>query len=139
MEEHANIIGLVSSLCMLLVTTIYAIITWWQARYAKRTLLESIKQNKEDRQPYIVPEINDVNGGAFDTSSYLRIQFSFKYKLKNVSKYYYSKGLIASGFSKINIEFDLGEYVAITGESGSGKSSFRWDSLRRKRIRRYPC
>ena len=84
MEEHANIIGLVSSLCMLLVTTIYAIITWWQARYTKRTLLESIKQNKEDRQPYIVPEINDVNGGAFDTSSYLRIQFSFKYKLKNV-------------------------------------------------------
>ena len=53
MEEHANIIGLVSSLCMLLVTTIYAIITWWQARYTKRTLLESIKQNKEDRQPYI--------------------------------------------------------------------------------------
>lgn len=51
MEEHANIIGLVSSLCMLLVTTIYAIITWWQARYTKRTLLESIKQNKEDRQP----------------------------------------------------------------------------------------
>ena len=44
-------------------------------------------------------------------------------KLKNVSKYYYSKGLIASGFSKINIEFDLGEYVAITGESGSGKST----------------
>ena len=44
-------------------------------------------------------------------------------KLKNVSKFYYSKGLIASGFSKINIEFDLGEYVAITGESGSGKST----------------
>ena len=44
-------------------------------------------------------------------------------KLKNVSKYYYSKGLIASGFSKINLEFHMGEFVAITGESGSGKST----------------
>jgi len=44
-------------------------------------------------------------------------------KLKNVSKYYYSKGVIATGFSKINLEFQMGEFVAITGESGSGKST----------------
>ena len=44
-------------------------------------------------------------------------------KLKNVSKFYYSKGVIASGFTKINIEFNLGEFVAIIGESGSGKST----------------
>src|SRR5574344_893575 len=44
-------------------------------------------------------------------------------KLKNVSKFYYSKGVIASGFSKINLDFKLGEFVAITGESGSGKST----------------
>ena len=44
-------------------------------------------------------------------------------KLRNVSKYYYSKGLIASGISKVNLEFDLGEFVVITGESGSGKST----------------
>ena len=44
-------------------------------------------------------------------------------KLKNVSKFYYSKGVIASGFSKINLEFNIGEFVAITGESGSGKST----------------
>ena len=44
-------------------------------------------------------------------------------KLKNVSKFYYSKGVIASGFSKVNIEFKLGEFVAIIGESGSGKST----------------
>ena len=44
-------------------------------------------------------------------------------KLKNVSKFYYSKGVIASGFTKINIEFHLGEFVAIIGESGSGKST----------------
>ena len=44
-------------------------------------------------------------------------------KLKNVSKFYYSKGVIAAGFSKVNIEFDIGEFVAIVGESGSGKST----------------
>lgn len=43
--------------------------------------------------------------------------------LKNVSKFYYSKGVIASGFSKINLDFKMGEFVAITGESGSGKST----------------
>ena len=44
-------------------------------------------------------------------------------KLKNVSKFYYNKGVIASGFSKINIQFNIGEFVVITGESGSGKST----------------
>ena len=44
-------------------------------------------------------------------------------KLKNVSKFYYNKGVIASGFNKVNIEFDIGEFVAIVGESGSGKST----------------
>ena len=44
-------------------------------------------------------------------------------QLKNVSKFYYSKGVIAAGFSKINLEFHVGEFVAITGESGSGKST----------------
>lgn len=44
-------------------------------------------------------------------------------ELKNVSKFYYSKGIIASGFTKINLKFDIGEFVAITGESGSGKST----------------
>lgn len=43
--------------------------------------------------------------------------------LKNVSKFYYSKGVIASGFTKVNLDLDDGEFVAITGESGSGKST----------------
>ena len=43
--------------------------------------------------------------------------------LKNVSKYYYSKGMIASGFTKVNLNLEIGEFVAITGESGSGKST----------------
>ena len=44
-------------------------------------------------------------------------------KLKNVSKFYYSKGVVASGFSKLNLNLDMGEFVVITGESGSGKST----------------
>lgn len=44
-------------------------------------------------------------------------------KLKDVSKYYYNKGLITSGITKINTEFNIGEFIVITGESGSGKST----------------
>ena len=44
-------------------------------------------------------------------------------KLKNVSKYYYQDGVIATGITKINLELFLGEFVVITGESGSGKST----------------
>ena len=84
LENHADVLGLVSSFCMLLVTSIYAIITWWNVRYTKRTLFESIKQNREEKQPYVVPTIKDISGVAFDASTYLRIQLSFKYKLENV-------------------------------------------------------
>ncbi len=44
-------------------------------------------------------------------------------KLKNISKYYYSKGMISSGISKVNLQLDKGEFVVITGESGSGKTT----------------
>ncbi len=44
-------------------------------------------------------------------------------ELSNASKFYYSKGVIATGFSKVNLKLDMGEFVAITGESGSGKST----------------
>lgn len=44
-------------------------------------------------------------------------------KLNNVSKYYYSNGLITQALRNINLEFNLGEFIAITGESGSGKST----------------
>lgn len=44
-------------------------------------------------------------------------------ELRNVSKFYYKKGMIASGISRINLKLDLGEFVVITGESGSGKST----------------
>ncbi len=44
-------------------------------------------------------------------------------RLNNVSKFYYSKGIIASGITKVNLELNVGEFVVITGESGSGKST----------------
>ncbi len=84
LENHADILSLVCSFCMLLVTSIYAFFTWWHVRYSKKTLLESIKQNKEERQPYVVPTIKSISGTAFDASKYLRIQLFFKYKLENV-------------------------------------------------------
>lgn len=44
-------------------------------------------------------------------------------RLDNVSKFYYNQGVISVGFSKVSLNFDIGEFVAITGESGSGKST----------------
>lgn len=44
-------------------------------------------------------------------------------KLKKVSKFYYSKGMVATGFTKVSLDLSIGEFVAITGESGSGKST----------------
>lgn len=44
-------------------------------------------------------------------------------ELRNVSKFYYNKGIIASGISGVSLDLDVGEFVVITGESGSGKST----------------
>ena len=45
-------------------------------------------------------------------------------KLKSVSKIYYNKGVIGTGFSKVSLEFNIGEFIAITGESGSGNQPY---------------
>ena len=44
-------------------------------------------------------------------------------ELKNVSKFYYGKDTVASGFTRVNLKLDNNEFIAITGESGSGKST----------------
>ena len=44
-------------------------------------------------------------------------------RLERVSKFYSAGGLVSAGFSKVDLQFRLGEFVAITGESGSGKST----------------
>lgn len=44
-------------------------------------------------------------------------------RLENITKYYYSQNAVAVGLNKVNLEFSVGEFVAITGESGSGKST----------------
>jgi len=44
-------------------------------------------------------------------------------RLERVSKFYSAGGLVSAGFSKVDLSFQLGEFVAITGESGSGKST----------------
>lgn len=44
-------------------------------------------------------------------------------KLENISKYYKSGEGVSVGMQKISLEFNIGEFVAVTGESGSGKST----------------
>lgn len=44
-------------------------------------------------------------------------------KLENLSKYYYSSTSVTCALRKINLEFKVGEFIAITGESGSGKTT----------------
>ncbi len=44
-------------------------------------------------------------------------------KLERVSKYYFTGNNVIQALRRINLEFKIGEFVAITGESGSGKST----------------
>ncbi len=44
-------------------------------------------------------------------------------KLENVSKFYKSTETVSVGIQKVNLDFKMGEFVAVTGESGSGKST----------------
>ncbi len=43
--------------------------------------------------------------------------------LENISKYYTSAQSVVMGLNNVSLSFSLGEFVAVTGESGSGKST----------------
>lgn len=43
--------------------------------------------------------------------------------LKNVGKIYVSESSVAVGIRGVTLDFELGEFVAVTGKSGSGKST----------------
>ena len=83
-SNNGELVQLICSLCMLIVTIVYVVMTWKQAKYTKQSFLESVKQTREDRQPYIIPTIDEVSGVAFDTSSSIRVQLSFKCNIENV-------------------------------------------------------
>lgn len=44
-------------------------------------------------------------------------------RLDNLSKYYTTQSSVVMGLTGISLSFDIGEFVAVTGESGSGKST----------------
>lgn len=82
--ENTAVLTFLTSLLMLIITVIYVYYTAKQASISVNALQESVKQFKESKQPCIIPYIKKVNGYAFDTSEYLRIQFGFDYQLTNV-------------------------------------------------------
>ena len=44
-------------------------------------------------------------------------------RLEDVTKYYTSSGGVGLGIHKVNLTFNLGEFVVIAGSSGSGKTT----------------
>lgn len=44
-------------------------------------------------------------------------------RLERVSKYYQSENNVSVGMKHISLTFQMGEFIAVTGESGSGKST----------------
>lgn len=81
--ENNNIIEVICSLCMLLITILYVVFTWKQSKYTKQAFLEAVKQTREGRQPCIIPTIERVSGAAFATSNSTRVQLNFHCKLVN--------------------------------------------------------
>ncbi|MBP3370396.1 MAG: ATP-binding cassette domain-containing protein [Clostridia bacterium] len=43
--------------------------------------------------------------------------------LRDIGKIYVSEGAVAVGLRNVNLDFNIGEFVAVTGKSGSGKTT----------------
>lgn len=43
--------------------------------------------------------------------------------LRDIGKIYVSEGAVSVGLHGVNLDFDIGEFVAVTGKSGSGKTT----------------
>ena len=43
--------------------------------------------------------------------------------LRDIGKIYVSEGSVAVGLRGVNLDFDIGEFIAVTGKSGSGKTT----------------
>lgn len=87
LNTYSNALTLCTSMCLLIVTGIYVFFTKKQASSSYNALQESIKQFKDAKQPCLIPNICNVSGCAFDTSDYLRIQFTFNYELQNIGDF----------------------------------------------------
>lgn len=84
LNQYANLLSFFSSLLMLIVTAVYVYFTRRQAKSASDSFFESITQFRESKQPCLIPTVKSVSGSAFDTSTDIRIQFSFDYELENI-------------------------------------------------------
>lgn len=106
LNDYADLLSLFSSLLMLIVTAIYVYFTKKQAKSANDSFIESIKQFRESKQPCLIPVVKDVSGIAFDTSTDLRIQFSFNYELENIGD---SPALAVNTIAKMKLKYSSKE------------------------------
>lgn len=83
-QNYAGALSLLSSLIMVVVTIMYVKHTKQQANYSKESVELVTKQLKTNKQPCIVPLVEDSFGSAFDAGEYTRIQLGFDINLKNV-------------------------------------------------------
>lgn len=82
-NNYANILSLFSSIVMILVTGIYVVFTYRQAKYAKQSLDAVQKQFRAERQPCVVPSISCATGTSWDTGEYIRRQLGVSIDLEN--------------------------------------------------------
>lgn len=102
LNQYANLLSFFSSLLMLIVTAVYVYFTKRQATSASDSFFESITQFRESKQPCLIPTVKSVSGIAFDTSTDIRIQFTFNYELENIGD---SPALSVNTIAKMHLKY----------------------------------